>query len=145
MSGSNPLYQLTQLSGTIMRLADGAGIPADPSNADYQRFQAWVAAGNVPAAAPVVPNPTTIGRSDYLGRFTAAELVAWENYVLTHSTTSQTILLGSAVGGATWAWIWTVFTGPTVTLTDPATIAAHAALVSAGILTSTRSSTILTP
>nr|WP_321986110.1 hypothetical protein [uncultured Lichenicoccus sp.] len=144
MSGSGP-YQLSALPVTIFRLSDGAAIPADPSNSDWQRFLTWQAAGNVPTAAPVVANPVTILSSTYMGRFTTAELLAWENYVLTHSTTSQQIILGATVGGATWAWIWTVLTGPTVTLTDPATVTAHAALVSAGILTAARSTAILTP
>ena len=139
------LYQLTSLPITIMRLSDNAGIPADLGNADYQAFLAYVAAGNTPAAAPVVPNPVTIGRSEYLARFTTAEMTAWQNYVLTHSTTSTSIILGTAVGGATWAWIWTVLGAPTVTLTDSGTVAAHSALVSAGILTAARSATILTP
>ena len=41
------MYQLT--SGTsIIRTADGATIPADSCNADYQAYEAWIAAGNTP-------------------------------------------------------------------------------------------------
>ena len=32
----------------IMRTADGAHIPADPLNVDWQAYQAWLAAGNTP-------------------------------------------------------------------------------------------------
>ncbi len=48
-------YQLTK--GTnIVRTSDGASIPPDPMNADYQAYQAWVAAGN--AATPyIAPTP----------------------------------------------------------------------------------------
>jgi hypothetical protein len=38
----------------ITRLDDGAQIPADPVNADYQAYLAWVDAGNTPQE----PEPT---------------------------------------------------------------------------------------
>ena len=41
--------------GNIERLADGAIIPADPKNADYQAFQVWVDGGNEPEAATPPP------------------------------------------------------------------------------------------
>jgi hypothetical protein len=44
------MYQLTQ--GTnIIRLFDGATIPADPENLDYQAYLAWVELGNTPLPA----------------------------------------------------------------------------------------------
>lgn len=47
-------YSLT--AGTsIKRDADGAFIPPDSANADYQKYQAWVAAGNTPT--PYTPPP----------------------------------------------------------------------------------------
>nr|WP_321985300.1 hypothetical protein [uncultured Lichenicoccus sp.] len=139
------LYQQTQIANLILRTSDGAFVPVDQSNADYQQVMGWQAQGNTIAPAPTVPNPTTISNSACMARFTTAELTAWETYVLTHSTTNPNIVLGATVGGATWAWSWTVLTGPQVTLTDSATVTAHAALVSAGILTAARSTAILTP
>lgn len=37
----------TQYETGAMR-SDGAWIPADPDNRDWQEFQQWLAAGNVP-------------------------------------------------------------------------------------------------
>ena len=47
-------YSLTK-EGSIIRASDGATIPPDQNNSDYQRFLAWQAAGGVPD--PYVPPP----------------------------------------------------------------------------------------
>lgn len=41
---------------SIIRTFDGAFIPTDPDNADYQDYLVWVSAGNVPAS----PTPPTL-------------------------------------------------------------------------------------
>jgi hypothetical protein len=46
------MYQLIQNSPGVTRTADGAHIPNDPGNRDWQAYQAWLAAGNTPAAVP---------------------------------------------------------------------------------------------
>jgi hypothetical protein len=37
--------------GGILRLSDGAGIPFDPDNTDYQAFLLWKSEGNEPLPA----------------------------------------------------------------------------------------------
>jgi hypothetical protein len=42
-----PFVTYTGLFGpVIVRTADGAFIPTDPANRDYQDYQAWIAAGS---------------------------------------------------------------------------------------------------
>ena len=45
------MYKLTSSSSVVR--ADGALIPADPANADYAAYIAWVDAGNTPLPADV--------------------------------------------------------------------------------------------
>jgi hypothetical protein len=52
------MYQLTN-SESIIRIEDGAVIPADTLNTDYQNYLAWLAAGNI-AQMPVKPALPTI-------------------------------------------------------------------------------------
>ena len=58
-------FQLTN-GDTILRLADNAFIPPDPANADYQQYQAWVAAGNTPEPAPAPPAPVVLTPAEKL-------------------------------------------------------------------------------
>ncbi len=50
------MYQLTN-TAAILRLSDGACIPADPLNMDYAAFLEWVAQGNEPLPYEA-PQPT---------------------------------------------------------------------------------------
>jgi hypothetical protein len=47
------MYKLLANTGwiCILRLADGAVIPSDPDNTDYQQYLKWLEAGNTPEPA----------------------------------------------------------------------------------------------
>jgi len=44
------MYQLTKFE-TIRRMVDGASIPIDPANTDYQAYLVWLSEGNTPLPA----------------------------------------------------------------------------------------------
>ena len=62
------MYKLTD-NTNIIRISDGAFIPADEANTDYANYLEWVEEGNTPEAADVPPEPTykELRRSTVLG------------------------------------------------------------------------------
>jgi hypothetical protein len=72
---TDAMYQLTT-GDTILRLADNAFIPPDPANTDFAAYLEWVAAGNMPEAAPEHEPPLALTTEQKLeaAGLTVAEL-----------------------------------------------------------------------
>jgi hypothetical protein len=50
-------YKFSRTPGIIIRLSDGANIPVDPGNRDYQAVLDWILLGNTVAQADPEPSP----------------------------------------------------------------------------------------
>lgn len=45
------MYKLVKDTNSVQRISDGAFIPFNPDNTDYQQYLKWVAEGNEPLPA----------------------------------------------------------------------------------------------
>ena len=124
------MYKLTQ-STSIVRTTDGAFIPADPTNTDYQQYLRWLSEGNepLPADPPPPAPPKQFTSLEFLDLFTETEQIA----VATAAMQSAQVKL----------WYDRTLAAMFITLADPRTEAGLAALVTAGLLTTERKAEIV--
>lgn len=66
------MYKQTN-QGTVLRLSDGASIPEDWGNTDYQAYQLWLSAGNTPLPADE-PDPKEVARAALLALEQATQM-----------------------------------------------------------------------
>lgn len=59
------MYRLLKGNKTVFRVTDGAAIPFDDGNRDYEQYKLWLAEGNEPAQpdAPVLSTPEEIKKA----------------------------------------------------------------------------------
>jgi hypothetical protein len=126
-------YQLTAGSA-VLRLADGAFIPNDPANIDWQAYEAWLQAGNhpQPAAAVVMPKGPPTPRQ-WLERLAPATQAAITRAAAADAT------------GAMLLWLMKAAGNPTIDVTSAETQQGVAALLAAGVITAADQTALLTP
>ncbi len=90
------MYKWLILNALVQRLADGAFIPVDPRNKDWNDVLAWVAAGNVIADAD--PPPQLEPPRDPLAEIDALKAALTAKAVITEADIdAASVSLGKAV------------------------------------------------
>jgi hypothetical protein len=124
-------YRLTK-SDLVVRLADGAVIPADPQNRDRAAFEAWLTEGGVPEPfeEPVVPPPRVLTVLQFRDRLTAEEELG--------------ITAAGMTSPAVRVWLDRLAAAQEINLDDPRTVAGLQQMEAAGLLAPGRGTEIRT-
>lgn len=122
------MYACLSDTRSVRRIADGAIIPDDPSNADRQAYAAWVAGGGV--VEPYVP-PTIDLRAYAAEKRWKIEVggVPFGGLRLPSDDRAKTLIMGAAGAMSDAATAPFVLGSTVVTLTGAQFKAAHAAIV----------------
>ena len=126
-------YQLTATNAVVIRTADGASIPNDPANRDWQEYQKWLAAGGVPDPYVKPPKVSISNNSDFIARFTNQEYAKLGNVRVTDAQANKV--------GISKNWDIVVL-ADTIELSNQKAQTLKADLVTAGVLTQARADEI---
>jgi hypothetical protein len=91
-TGTQFTYTLTNSSladnAQLITRSDGATIPPDPGNADFQAYLVFLAAGNTPNPAPVPPPPTAAqaAQTQYNNMIAAGLTITWTTSTALNAT-----------------------------------------------------------
>jgi hypothetical protein len=93
------MYQATT-TDAVIRLADGAVIPADPGNRDSQAYERWQQAGGTPQPAALAPAALRmIAKTTIYRRATDAEIGTFEAWLDSGATPRQRLMWRDATNG----------------------------------------------
>lgn len=125
------MYRLAPSATGAVVMLDGACIPADPANADYQAYLRWTAAGNAATPLPAAAPSSQMSPLAFMARFTAVEQAA--------------IAAAAQSNAAMLLWLVQMAGAAFIDLVDPRTKQGVNALVSVGLLSAARGAEILMP
>ncbi len=126
-------YQLTASPHCIIRTADNACIPDDPTNRDYQEYLAWVDDGGVPDPYVKPPKASIANNADFIARFTNQEYAKLWNVRMTDAQATKV--------GVSKNWDIVVLSD-VIELSNQKAQTLKADLVSVGVLTQARADEI---
>ena len=125
-------YQLTA-TDAVIRTADQANIPNDPTNRDWIQYQQWLADGGVPDPYVKPPKITVENTSDFIARFTNQEYAKLGNVFVTDAQATKV--------GLSKNWDIVVL-ADTIQLSNQKAQTLKADLVARGVLTQARADEI---
>lgn len=111
----------------VIRDSDGANIPNDPRNADWQQYQTWITAGNTPQPMPPLDAPIELRALDLLALFTPSQ--------------QDTVIASTDIGVCKFRFL--ALAANNIHLADPRVAAGLDACISAGIITADDKTRIL--